>query len=152
YLRNGKLASVGVPAPAFAGASPVPPVLPAPVEIEPPAPSLAPAEPTPLGAGLGRFLVGFAGWTLLVVCALWGIDHATARVQRRALQEKQAERKKAQEVALQQLRADLQDVVYRPDGGYEVGIYLQNFNASRPFHVLGPSVRVSVQSGRRWQE
>jgi putative ABC transport system ATP-binding protein/macrolide transport system ATP-binding/permease protein/lipoprotein-releasing system ATP-binding protein len=139
------LAAVEVP-------EPVP--LPSPLALapEPAAPTLAPAEPAPLGGGLGRFLVGFAGWMLLVACALWGIDYATARWQRRAIQHRQAERNKAQELALQQLRADLDDLVYRPDGGYEVGIYLQNFQVDKPFHVLGPSVRVFVQSDRRWHE
>src|SRR5262249_19066341 len=56
------------------------------------------------------------------------------------------------ELALQQLRADLEDVTYRPEGDYEICVYLQNFDAQKPFYVLGPSVRVFVQSNRSWQE
>jgi putative ABC transport system ATP-binding protein/macrolide transport system ATP-binding/permease protein/lipoprotein-releasing system ATP-binding protein len=147
HLRSGKLVSVTAHETA---AEPLP--APAPAEPEPPAPALAPAEPTPLGEGLGRFLVGFVGWALLIVCALWGIDYATARFQQQAIEEKQAERKKSQELALQQLRADLEDVTYRPEGGYEIALFLQNYDPQKPFHVLGPSVRVFVQVDRSWQE
>jgi putative ABC transport system ATP-binding protein/macrolide transport system ATP-binding/permease protein/lipoprotein-releasing system ATP-binding protein len=89
---------------------------------------------------------------LLVVCGLWGIDYATGRWQRQALTAKQAERKQSQELALQQLRAELADVTYRPDGGYEAGIALENFDPGKPVYVLGPSVRVFVQVNRGWQE
>jgi putative ABC transport system ATP-binding protein/macrolide transport system ATP-binding/permease protein/lipoprotein-releasing system ATP-binding protein len=154
-LRSGKLASVATPSPAavvesaprVASVSSVPPV-----EPEPPPPALAPGELTSLGAGLGRFLVGFAGWIVLMMCALWAIDYLTAHFQQQAIAEGRAERKKSQELALQQLRADLEDVIYRPDGDYEVRVYLQNFDAHKPFYVLGPSVRIFVQLDRNWQE
>lgn len=155
YLRAGKLTSIIVPAPVPAESQPVPAsagtVLPF-ADPEPPAPTLSASEPTPLGAGLGRFLVGFVGWTLLIVGLLWGADYLTARFQRQALQEKQAVRKKSQELALQQLRADVQEVVYRPDGGYELGLFLQSMGTQKPFHVLGPAVRVFVQVKQNWQE
>jgi putative ABC transport system ATP-binding protein/macrolide transport system ATP-binding/permease protein/lipoprotein-releasing system ATP-binding protein len=152
FLRCGKLAKVGVPEPAPQTEPALPASLPMSFDPEPPAPSLVPAEPTPLGDGWGRFLVGFIGWALLIVVGLWGIDYATAWFQRQAIEEKQAGRKKAQELALQQLRADLDDVIYRSEGDYEVRIYLQNFDSQKPFYVLGPSVRIFVQSDRNWQE
>lgn len=109
-------------------------------------------EPTQLGAGLGRFVSGFAGWALLIVCGLWAVDYVTARVQRRALVDKQVERKKSEQLALQQLRAGLEKVAYRADGGYEIEVYLQNVAATKPLFVLGPSLRVFVQVDRNWQE
>jgi putative ABC transport system ATP-binding protein/macrolide transport system ATP-binding/permease protein/lipoprotein-releasing system ATP-binding protein len=149
HLRGGRIVPVAAPqAAALAWSAP-----PVPVEPEPaPAPALAALEPQPLGSGLGRFLVGFTGWAALIVCLLWGIDYATARWQRHTIEEKQAERKKSQEMALQQLRAELEDVTYRPDGGYEVGIALQNFDRQKPLYILGPAVRVFVQANRNWQE
>jgi putative ABC transport system ATP-binding protein/macrolide transport system ATP-binding/permease protein/lipoprotein-releasing system ATP-binding protein len=150
HLRGGKLISIGQPE-----ASPVPAVsAPVPLPAEPPQvlPALTPVEPSPLGSGLGRFLVGFVGWVLLIVCLLTGIDYATARFQHQAIVAKQVERKKSEELALQQLRADLEDVVYRPDGGYDICLYLQNFDTQKPFYVLGPSVRIFVQLDRNWQE
>jgi ABC-type multidrug transport system ATPase subunit len=115
-------------------------------------PRLAPAEPIPLGAGLGGFLVGFVGWVLLVAGMLFVIDFASARLQRKALAARGAERKRSQELALQQLRADLEDIRYEPDGSYEVSLYLQNFEPSKPFFVLGPAVRMFVQADRGWKE
>jgi putative ABC transport system ATP-binding protein/macrolide transport system ATP-binding/permease protein/lipoprotein-releasing system ATP-binding protein len=142
-LHEGKL--------VWAGAlEPAPPPVPAPVAQ--PAPPPAPADPAPLGAGLGRFVIAFVGWTLLVVCGLWGADHVTARVQRRAIETRQAERKRSEELALQKLRAGLDDITYRPDGGYEAAVFLQNYQPEKPFHVLGPQVRVFVQVNRAWQE
>jgi putative ABC transport system ATP-binding protein/macrolide transport system ATP-binding/permease protein/lipoprotein-releasing system ATP-binding protein len=153
YLRGGKLASVAVPDPSpEAGVPPLSGSSPAYLDPEPPAPALVPGQPTPLGGGLRRFLVGFVGWALLMVSGLWGLDYVTARFQRQSIEEKQAERKKSEELALQQLRADIEDVGYRPEGDYEVGIALQNFDARKPLYVLGPSVRVFVQSNRSWQE
>jgi putative ABC transport system ATP-binding protein/macrolide transport system ATP-binding/permease protein/lipoprotein-releasing system ATP-binding protein len=152
YVRSGKLAKVGVhelvprTEPAQSASIPLASV------PEPATPSLVPAEPTPLGAGLGRFLVGLIGWALLILGGLWSFDYATAWWQRQAVEAKQAGRKQAQELALQQLRADLEDVLYRPEGNYEVRLYLQNFDTQKPFYVLGPSVRVFVQSNRTWQE
>jgi putative ABC transport system ATP-binding protein/macrolide transport system ATP-binding/permease protein/lipoprotein-releasing system ATP-binding protein len=154
YLQSGKLVSVVRPEPAAlagrqsAAAAPAPPT---PADPESPQPALAPGEPTPLGAGLGRFLVGFVGWVLLVAAVLWGGNFLTARFQRQAIVQKQEERKQSQELALQQLRADIEDVTYRPDGGYEVSLYVNNPAAKKPFYVLGPSARVFVQVDRSWQ-
>jgi putative ABC transport system ATP-binding protein/macrolide transport system ATP-binding/permease protein/lipoprotein-releasing system ATP-binding protein len=149
HLQRGKLVSVVAPAPvevAEARPTAAPPAEP---EL---APALTPAEPTPPGVGLGRFLVTFTGWALLTVCALWGMDYLTARFQRKAIARKQAERKKSEGLALQGLRADLDDVTYRPDGGYQVGVYLQPLGEQQPFFVLGPAVRVFIQIDRKWQE
>jgi putative ABC transport system ATP-binding protein/macrolide transport system ATP-binding/permease protein/lipoprotein-releasing system ATP-binding protein len=147
-LHAGKLVWVGSPEPAAGSA----PVTPAPAEPVAPRAPLAEVPPTPLGAGLGQFVATFLGWTLLVACGLWGIDYATARFQRRSIEARQAERKRSEELALQKLRAGLDDISYRPDGGYEAAVFLQNFDPSKPFHVLGPAVRVFVQVNRAWQE
>src|SRR5262249_1602105 len=59
--------------------------------------------------------------------------------------------KKAEELALQQLRAEVEDVVSRPDGSYELSLYLHNFEPDRPIYVLGPKPRVFVQIDQSWQ-
>ncbi len=151
-LRGGQLVSVAVPERAVVAAARTEPVAAWPPEPEPPAAPDPVLEPTPLGAGFGRFAVGFVGWVLLIVCGLWGIDYAAARWQRQAVEEKQAERHKSQELALQQLRADLEDVSYQADGSYAVNLYLQNYGTQQPFYVLGPAVRVFVQVHRTWHE
>jgi len=83
---------------------------------------------------------------------LWGLDYVTAQHQQQAIEEKREERKKSQELALQQLRADVQEVSYGPPGDYVVGIFLQSLDAQKPIYVLGPSMRVFVQSKGSWQE
>jgi hypothetical protein len=109
-------------------------------------------EPVPLGSGLKGFLFGFAGWVLLVAGALFAVDQVAARFQSQAVAAKQTQRKRSQDLALQHLRADLEDIIYQPDGSYEVRLYLQNFDPARPFSVLGPSVRAFVQADRSWKE
>jgi hypothetical protein len=101
---------------------------------------------------LGRFLVGFAGWVLLVVAFLWGGNYLAARWQRQAIVQKLEQRKRSQDLALQQLRADVEDVSYRDDGGYEVRLYLNNPDPKKPIYVLGPTLRVYVQVQRSWHE
>jgi predicted ABC-type transport system involved in lysophospholipase L1 biosynthesis ATPase subunit len=113
--------------------------------------TLAAAEPTPPGAGFGRFLLGFLGWVAVVVGALYALDAATSRFQEQALEQRAVQRKKSEELAMQQLRADIEDIAYKPDGSYEVTVYLQNFAPARPFYVLGPEVRAFVQVNRTWQ-
>lgn len=113
--------------------------------------TLVQEEPTPLGEGFGRFLVGFVGWVAVVAGVLYGLDYASGRWQRGELERRAERRKTAEDLALQQLRADVSDVTYRPDGGYEVTLYLQNFTPGRPVYVLGPEVRAFVQVDRAWK-
>jgi putative ABC transport system ATP-binding protein/macrolide transport system ATP-binding/permease protein/lipoprotein-releasing system ATP-binding protein len=150
-LHAGRVASVVQPGPAaVACVEPATSALPPPPVAVPA--GLAPGEPAPLGAGLGRFLVGFAGWVLLVAAFLWGGNYVAARWQRQAIVQKQEQRKQSQDLALQQLRADVEDVSYREDGGYEVRLYLNNPDPKKPIYVLGPALRVYVQVQRSWQE
>src|SRR5262249_42074174 len=150
HLRSGAIVSISrnAAAPALA---PVPVSLTGPgtdAPFEPAPPTLTPVEPTPPGAGLGRFLVGFIGWALVFACAMYVLDRASARLQRQTIVAQTARRKQAETLALQQLRADIHDVSSRPDGGYELSIYLENFRPDQPVHVLGPQLRVFVQNNQ----
>jgi putative ABC transport system ATP-binding protein/macrolide transport system ATP-binding/permease protein/lipoprotein-releasing system ATP-binding protein len=155
-LLGGKLVSVVAPGPsALAGDRPVarlPAVPSTPLAEIPVAEGLVPGELTPLGSGLGRFLVGFAGWVLLVAALLWGVDYVAARWQQKTIVQKQEVRKRSQELALQKLRADIEDVAYQSDGSYAVTIYLNNPDPEKPFYVLGPTCRVFVQVDQSWQQ
>jgi ABC-type lipoprotein export system ATPase subunit len=110
------------------------------------------AELVPLGRGLGRFLAGFAGWAALVVLGILAVNYGVASFQDRALAAKQTARKKLEEVALRQLRADVENLAYGPDGSYLLTVYLQNTEPERDLFVLAPSVRVYVQVERGWEE
>jgi putative ABC transport system ATP-binding protein/macrolide transport system ATP-binding/permease protein/lipoprotein-releasing system ATP-binding protein len=54
--------------------------------------------------------------------------------------------------ARQQLRADVDEVKYRPDGCYELNLYVQNFDPATPLYALGPSVHIYVQLDQTWVE
>ncbi len=54
--------------------------------------------------------------------------------------------KKSEQLAMQQLRADIHDVVYLSEGQYEVTVYLENFAPDQPFFVLGPELARSFRS------
>lgn len=159
-LRAGRVVSSTLSEPALVGSSPgiapgVSSLLPEgestsrPFEEE--AAGLVPADETPLGAGLGRFLFSFVGWALVFACAMYGVNLGVARLQTMSLATRTAERKKSEELALQQLRADIQDVSSEPDGSYRVSIYLQNFRPQQPFYVLGPKLSLFVQINQSWQ-
>ncbi|AGA25847.1 ABC transporter ATP-binding protein [Singulisphaera acidiphila] len=113
--------------------------------------SLTPAEPTPPGAGFARFLFEFLGWVGVVAGVLYAFDSVSGRFQRKAIERRVTERKKSEQLAMQQLRADVHDVVYQPDGRYEVTVYLENFAPDKPFFVLGPELRAFVQIDHGWQ-
>jgi len=104
-----------------------------------------------LGAGFGRFLISFVGWVGVVAGGLYFLDGLSARFQRQAIEQRVIQRKKSEKLALQQLRADIHDAVYRRDGSYEISLYLQNFAPDKPFFVLGPEIRAFVQIDRVWQ-
>jgi putative ABC transport system ATP-binding protein/macrolide transport system ATP-binding/permease protein/lipoprotein-releasing system ATP-binding protein len=125
---------------------------------EEPEPSLALQAPAngaatvPLGAGLGRFVAGFAAWTVLVVLGILALNYGVALFQQRSFDARQAARKKLEMAAMQQLRADVEDMAYNPDGTCRLTVYLQNLEPERPLLVLMPSVRVHVQVERGWEE
>ena len=110
------------------------------------------AQPAPLGAGLRRFAWSFAGWTALVVAGILALNTAVAGVQKLGTARSQAMRSELQRAALQQLRADVEDVAPDSDGGYRVTLYLENLDPQRDLFVLGPAVRVFIQADRGWTE
>jgi len=115
--------------------------------------SLTSAEPIPLlGTGLGRFLSSFAAWAALVVLSILALNYGVASFQHRSLVEKQTARKKLEEAALKQLRADIENLAYGPDWSYLLTLYLQNTDPERDLFILTPSVRVYVQVERGWEE
>jgi len=53
-------------------------------------------------------------------------------------------------MALQDLRADVDDVDVDAGGRATVTLSLQNYRPQRPLHVLGPAVEIGVQRDGRW--
>jgi putative ABC transport system ATP-binding protein/macrolide transport system ATP-binding/permease protein/lipoprotein-releasing system ATP-binding protein len=120
--------------------------------FEPAPASLAPAPVTGPGAGLRRFVVDFTLVCLVVAFAMYIANGVSAHLQRRTLHARATERRVAEDLALQQLRADVEDLEVLPDGNYEVRVYLRSFSPEKPLFVLGPSLRVFVQVDRVWQQ
>jgi ABC-type lipoprotein export system ATPase subunit len=110
------------------------------------------APPAPVGAGLRRFVWSFAIWTMLVVAGIVALDTVVAGLQQRGTTRSLAARNELQRMALQQLRADVEDVTYDADGGYRVTLFMQNLDPERPLYVLGPDARVFIQADRGWKE
>jgi putative ABC transport system ATP-binding protein/macrolide transport system ATP-binding/permease protein/lipoprotein-releasing system ATP-binding protein len=124
----------------------------APRPLAPSAPGQAPAPSAPAGAGLRRFVRSFVVWTALVVAGILALDTVVARLQQRGITRRQAARNELQRVALQQLRADVEDVAHETDGRYRVTLFMQNLDPPRDLYVLGPAVRVFIQADRGWKE
>jgi putative ABC transport system ATP-binding protein/macrolide transport system ATP-binding/permease protein/lipoprotein-releasing system ATP-binding protein len=108
-------------------------------------------QPVPLGAGLGRFLVDFVAWTLAVSLGILALNHGVALIQRHAIAEKQEVYRATEELAMQKLRADLENITRQDDGSYQLSLYLLNPEPEHPFYVMGPALQAFLQVDRSWQ-
>lgn len=120
-----------------------------------PAFELAPAElaSVPAAAGIGSlvqswrpFLIGAAAAAALVAL----VDGLVARKQDVIVQTARAQRRLAEEMALQDLRADVDDIVVDDVSRATVTLALQNYRPARTLHVLGPAVEIGIQRDGGW--
>ncbi|MFM9196743.1 MAG: ABC transporter ATP-binding protein, partial [Planctomycetia bacterium] len=118
--------------------------------FEPPPADLSPLRPAISAGSLARFWLPFLGGLALSAAGVALFDGAIARNQDAVVQTARAERRLAEEMAMQDLRADIDDVVVDTDGKATVTAYLQNFRPERPLHVLGPALEVGMQRDGRW--
>jgi putative ABC transport system ATP-binding protein/macrolide transport system ATP-binding/permease protein/lipoprotein-releasing system ATP-binding protein len=119
--------------------------------FEPPPPDLAAQVPTPESTGWWRTAVPFAVGLAVAVAALGGIDRIVARRQQQIVETFRQQRRLAEEMALQDLRADVDDVTTTGDDQFTATIFLENFRPDRSLHVLGPATAVAVQRDGRWE-
>lgn len=117
----------------------------APAELErrPPAPGIG---------GLARWWLHFLVGVAVTAAGVGLVDGLVARKQEAVVQTKRAQRRLAEEMALQDLRADVDDVVVDAAARATVTIYLQNYRPERPLHVLGPAFEIGVQREGRWDD
>ena len=106
---------------------------------------------TAAGSVVGAWLPFLAG---VAICGagVAAIDGLVAGRQEAVVQTARARRRLAEEMALQDLRADIDDVTVAADGRAAVTVYLQNFRPERPLHVLGPALSIAVQREGRWAD
>jgi len=119
--------------------------------FEPAAAGLVPRPPAVAFAEWRRTIVPFAVGLGVAAVAVIGTDRLVARRQRQVVETIREQRRLAEEMALQDLRADIDDITPSGDDGYTATLFLENFRPERPLHVLGPATGVAVQREGRWQ-
>ena len=119
--------------------------------FEPAAPDLVPQAPAVATAPWRRTLVPFVLGLGVAAAAIAGIDRLVARRQERVVETIREQRRLAEEMALQDLRADIDDIAPVGADRFTATLFLENFRPERPLHVLGPATGVAVQRDGRWE-
>ena len=119
--------------------------------FEPPPAALVPARPSlSIAASLRAWLPFLAG-AAVAIAAVGLVDALVARRQSARVEAVRVQRRLAEEMALQDLRADLDDVAVTDDFRCRATLFLENVRPARPLHVLGPRVDVAIQRDGRWE-
>lgn len=153
WMERGRITDAAVEA----GAASTPRIAPptssaaAVVPFEPAAADLVPRPPAVAIADWRRTVVPFAVGLGVAAAAVAGLDRFVARRQERVVETIRERRRLAEEMALQDLRADVDDVVPTGAEGFTATLFLENFRPERPLHVLGPATGVAVQRDGRWE-
>jgi len=119
--------------------------------FEPPPADLAPLRPAISAGSLARSWLPFVGGLAVAAAVVALVDGLIAGKQEVVVQTARAQRRLAEEMAMQDLRADIDDVVVAADGTATVTAFLQNFRPEHPLHVLGPALEVGIQRDGRWE-
>ena len=153
WMERGRctaLTDAAAPPVPHVAAFPAMPELSSAAVFEPPPADLSPLRPAISEGSLARSWLPFLGGLAVSAAAVALFDGLIARKQDVVVQAARAERRLAEEMAMQDLRADIDDVVVDADGKATVTAYLQNFRPERPLHVLGPALEVGIQRDGRW--
>ena len=106
-------------------------------------------KPAPVGDWRGPASF-FLASLLLGASLLYSTDRIIAWSQGRQLWAKQEKKRITEEIAFRQLRADVDSFEAKGDGNVHANLFLQNYDSSRRFFILGPSILVFVQTDGRW--
>ncbi|NDE85949.1 MAG: ATP-binding cassette domain-containing protein, partial [Verrucomicrobia bacterium] len=106
-------------------------------------------KPAPVGDWRGPTSF-FLATLLLGASLLYSADRIIAWSEGRYLWAKQEKKRITEEIAFRQLRADVDSFDAMGDGHVRANLFLQNYDASRRFFILGPSIRIFYQSNGRW--
>ncbi len=152
WMERGRLvAATAMPAIARPSITPEPSGAGVAAAFEPPPADLVPQAATPALTGWWRTAVPFAVGLGLAAAALGVVDGLVARRQQQVVETVRQRRRLAEEMALQDLRADIDDVVADPDGGFTAMLFLENVRSDRNLYVLGPATGIAVQRDGRWE-
>jgi len=111
---------------------------------------LEPQRPVTGVGSLARAWLPFLAGVVSAAAGVALIDGLVARNQAAVVQTARTQRRLAEEMAMQDLRADVEDVVVAADAQAIVTVSLQNYRPQRPLHVLGPALEIGVQRDGRW--
>ena len=120
------------------------------VPFESPPRDLVATTPTAGMGGVAKTWLPFIGGIVVSAAGLALVDGLVARKQETIVRQSRVQRRLAEEMAMQDLRADVDDVSVEDDGRATVSVYLQNYRPERPLHVLGPTLDIGIQRDGRW--
>ena len=112
---------------------------------------LVPKEPVASIGSLARSWLPFLAGVVISAASIALVDGLVARRQEAVVETTRVQRRLAEEMAMQDLRADVDDVVVDAKHEAAVTVYLQNFRPERPLHVLGPALEIGIQRDGRWE-
>ena len=121
------------------------------VAFELPPAALIPQRPTVETTGWWRTAIPFVFGLGVAAVALGGIDRLVARRQQQVVETIRQQRRLAEEMAMQDLRVDVDDVTTAGGGAFTATLFLENFRPGRTLYVLGPATGVAVQRNGRWE-
>ncbi|MFM7138029.1 MAG: ABC transporter ATP-binding protein [Planctomycetota bacterium] len=119
--------------------------------FEPPPADLVPARPATSVASLARSWLPFLAGIAVSAAAVALLDAVVASRQEAVDETARTQRRLAEEMALEDLRADVDDVLVDEGRLATVTVSLQNYRPQRPLHVLGPALEIAVQRDGRWE-
>jgi len=92
----------------------------------------------------------FLSTLLLGSSLLYSTDRIIAWSQGRHLWAQQEKKRITEEIAFRQLRADVDSFDAMEDGNVRANLFLQNFDPSHRFFILGPTIHIFYQADGRW--
>lgn len=112
----------------------------------------AACEQVRLGEGIERLIGKFVMWAVPLVIVAAALNAGLENYQDSILEAKANARIALEDLAMKDLRAEVQDVAMGPGKTYLLNIYLRNTTGDKSIYVMSPSVRAFVQVGSSWQE
>jgi len=113
---------------------------------------LTPSAPTAAPESDWRGPLSFFFATLVLgISLVFGFDRVVAWTQGRQLWAREEKKRVAEEIAFRHLRADMESVQAKGQGRVEADLFLQNYDPTRTFFILGPSLRAFYQADGRWE-
>ncbi len=89
---------------------------------------------------------------LVIVIVLIAFDLGIGVYQQRIIAARQEAKAKLEKMAWFYVRADLDKVVYTPDGRYKITVWMENLFPEYDIFLMIPQLRIFIQVGTQWQE